>query len=361
MKYEYKDSLSKNIIFSFILVLSFFLILELLLRASGLVTVKVLKFPNRETYKKIVGTFSPNQDFVSIETFKSKLPYNVHINSQGLRGKEFQLKKTPDTFRILCLGDSYTFSCFVDDEETFPAKLEEFLNKKNGREKIEVINGGVSGYTIVDELSYLQEKGIRVSPDLVIVGFVMNDVSDLTSKKSCRESQKNAREYWSSSPIEPLREKLVDTAIYNLFRSIKAYVKYKTKTGETIAEAPIFNIITENYNKELLKLWDRYEEPLVKMRDYLNLRKIKLVLVIFPIDDQVNKGFSDKPQRFLKEMGKRLGIEVCDLLPQFKKESKKKISLFLAPYDGHPAKYGYKITSFEVSKFLKDKKLVPGE
>ncbi len=357
---EYKGSFLKSFLFSVIIVSFFFIILELLLRISGLVKVKVLGFPDIKTYKEIVGIFNPNQDFVNIDTLKSKLPYHVHINSHGLRGKEFNLKKDPNTLRILCLGDSYTFSNYVDDEETYPSQLEKFLARGWGvkGKKIEVINAGVSGYTIIDELSYLQEKGIRVSPDLVIVGFVMNDVSDLTRKKGSWESQKETIEYWSSSPIGALREKLVNTAIYNLLREVKAYVKYITKTDKTIAEAPLFNIVTENYDEKLLKLWGKYEESLVKMIDYLNSRDIKLVLVIFPIDYQVRMGWSDHPQRFLKEMGEKLGIEVCDLLPRFKQEAKNGIPLFFTPYDGHPTKHGYNIAAWETYKFLIEKRLI---
>jgi hypothetical protein len=55
-------------------------------------------------------------------------PYLVHppiaINSLGLRGRDAAAEKPPGAFRILCLGDSYVFGWGVDDEESFPARLE---------------------------------------------------------------------------------------------------------------------------------------------------------------------------------------------------------------------------------------------
>ena len=355
---NYRESLLKNLIFSLILVSSFFIILELFLRISGLVEVKFLKFPDYETYNKIVGIFSPDQDFIEIVTFKSKLPYHVHINSQGLRGKEFHLKKASNTFRILCLGDSFTFSRFVDEGETYPTKLEEFLNRNSTGKKFEVINGGASAYTIVDELSYLKEKGIKVQPDLVILGFVMNDIAELTRKKDFRENQKEEREYWASSPFGPLRQKLLDTVIYNLFRSLISYVKYKTETDVTIPEVSYNIVFKEDYDKNILKLWDKYEKNLRDMRDYLAARKIKLIMVIFPVDEQVNNGFSNKPQMFLKNMCGRLGIEVSDFLPEFKEGAKKGNHLFFTPYDGHPTKYGDRVAAWVTYNFLKNKGLV---
>ncbi len=42
----------------------------------------------------------------------------VNINSQGVRGREISVLKTPGRLRILVLGDSYTFGVYVNDNET---------------------------------------------------------------------------------------------------------------------------------------------------------------------------------------------------------------------------------------------------
>ena len=55
---------------------------------------------------------------------------DVHINSQGLRGKEYAIAKPPGTYRILVLGDSMTFGWGVPVEETYPSRLEVALNAK---------------------------------------------------------------------------------------------------------------------------------------------------------------------------------------------------------------------------------------
>jgi hypothetical protein len=44
---------------------------------------------------------------------------------------------------------------------------------------VEVINSGVSGFSTAEELVFLQQEGLRFRPDVVIVGFFANDLSDI--------------------------------------------------------------------------------------------------------------------------------------------------------------------------------------
>ena len=61
--------------------------------------------------------------------------------------------------RVLCLGDSYIFGDFVDDDEAFPAALQVALERRVPHRPLEVINAGVNGYTIIDEAALAEEKG----------------------------------------------------------------------------------------------------------------------------------------------------------------------------------------------------------
>ena len=68
----------------------------------------------------------------------------------GFRGKQVTLEKAPVKFRILCLGDSFAFGSFVNDEDTFPHLLgETFLRQGMS---VEVINGGVAETTMLQVL-----------------------------------------------------------------------------------------------------------------------------------------------------------------------------------------------------------------
>jgi len=78
--------------------------------------------------------------------------------------------------RIAILGDSYVFGYGVDQEETFPARLEA---RWRGRGiAADVINGGVPGYAGTQERILLEKHVLPLHPVLVLVAVFENDVSD---------------------------------------------------------------------------------------------------------------------------------------------------------------------------------------
>jgi hypothetical protein len=99
--------------------------------------------------------------------------YNVTIaiSAQGLRDRLYAYRKHENTFRILVLGDSYTFGWGVEQEETFPKVLERKLNAGITSLMYEVINGGTLGYGIAHQYLFLRKYGYRFTPDLVIMAI----------------------------------------------------------------------------------------------------------------------------------------------------------------------------------------------
>jgi hypothetical protein len=101
----------------------------------------------------------------------------VHINSLELRdAREYTLAKKPNTFRILVLGDSVTFG--HGSVHTYPELLEARLRTWRPEVDWQVWNAAVPGYNTSQELAHLLEVGGTFQPDLVIVGFFENDLTD---------------------------------------------------------------------------------------------------------------------------------------------------------------------------------------
>jgi len=101
----------------------------------------------------------------------------AHVNAQGFRGPEVALEKPPGTFRIACLGDSQTFGHGVGDDESWPANLAACLHERLPGRSLEVLNCGVGGFETEEELA-LYEKRVRAfHPDLVLLGFFLNDTA----------------------------------------------------------------------------------------------------------------------------------------------------------------------------------------
>jgi lysophospholipase L1-like esterase len=101
----------------------------------------------------------------------------ARVNGQGFRGPELPLAKEPGTFRIACLGDSQTFGHGVGEGESWPANLEACLEEHLPGRKIEVLNAGVGGYETEEELALFEKRVRRYRPDLVLLGFFLNDTA----------------------------------------------------------------------------------------------------------------------------------------------------------------------------------------
>ncbi len=103
----------------------------------------------------------------------------IRTNSLGQRGGEASREKAPGTYRILGLGDSYTFGTGVKFEDTYLQVLERELNASGSTApRYEVMNAGVEGYNTVQELATYRENGSGLKPDLVLVGYLFNDVDE---------------------------------------------------------------------------------------------------------------------------------------------------------------------------------------
>ena len=104
---------------------------------------------------------------------------NIHIkiNSLGFRGDEFSAAKPPDTFRIVCLGASTTFSAEVSSNQAvWTHRLQEKLQAAYPARRIEVINAAVGGYVAADNLKNLKHRILPLNPDLVIYYEANNEI-----------------------------------------------------------------------------------------------------------------------------------------------------------------------------------------
>ena len=90
------------------------------------------------TSVKLLGMHKPDEKLgfrlvpnYEVRHRKSDFDSFIKINSMGLRDYEHKNGKDPLTFRILVLGDSFTFGLGVNLEESYPKVLETMLNKNN--------------------------------------------------------------------------------------------------------------------------------------------------------------------------------------------------------------------------------------
>lgn len=83
--------------------------------------------------------------------------------------------KPEGLLRVVCVGDSMTYGQGCLPTETLPFQLESVLNAALWNQQVEVINGGVCGYSIHDAWGRYVAKFARFRPDLVVLTVCDND------------------------------------------------------------------------------------------------------------------------------------------------------------------------------------------
>ena len=263
----------RNLLAGAVVMLVFFAVLEGGLRLSGRVATDALRSPDLETLDRIPGLFEPGQDL--IDRIKPAVPFHIHINSLGLRGREFPRARTAGVARVLCLGDSYTFGAHVDEAQTFPAQLERILAVEEDR-RVEVVNAGANGFTITDELVYLKQKGLGLHPDLIVLSFSQNDIGDMSRKQLMIDSMREHAGLKSTFLLGPTLRFLQHTAIFNAMQQGAAWLRVSTRAANepaTVANSP--------------DLWRLYLMALEETITLARQRGVRILLVIWPSAAQV--------------------------------------------------------------------------
>lgn len=104
----------------------------------------------------------------------------VTINRLGLRGPETK-EKDPSRFRLLAVGDSFTYGYRVSNAESWPLQLGALLDREGARHPgdgrpIEVLNGGVTGWGVFQMDRYARRAIPRFEPDVVMLVIAPVDV-----------------------------------------------------------------------------------------------------------------------------------------------------------------------------------------
>lgn len=109
-----------------------------------------------------------------------RLVYELHpaypeINSLGMRDRELDRAALPHQYTIAVIGDSHTYSTAVPQRDAaFPAQLEQALHQR-GYPSVRVLNFGVPGYNMAQELGVLHAKVLDLAPHLIVLQYCIND------------------------------------------------------------------------------------------------------------------------------------------------------------------------------------------
>lgn len=113
------------------------------------------------------------------------LPYRPEftVNTDTLNDRfSYATRTPPHTFRIITLGDSWTYGQFVSTTNNYTELLEEYLNTRvrcTGNTRFEVINLGVPNYDIQYSVERYRRRGQKYNPDLVLWLLIPNDLDEI--------------------------------------------------------------------------------------------------------------------------------------------------------------------------------------
>jgi lysophospholipase L1-like esterase len=107
--------------------------------------------------------------------FRGNPVWRIALNGDGFRSGPIAKDKRAGSIRIACIGDSWTFGMNVNQDATYPSRLEALLKQQQPDADLDVMNFGVLGYSSFQGLQLFKQQVVDLHPDVVLIGFGMND------------------------------------------------------------------------------------------------------------------------------------------------------------------------------------------
>lgn len=298
----------------------------------------------------IHGKYYFNKPFLDREFHTNEYVSTYKTNCQGYRMDN--LTNAYDTVKAcdwLFIGDSFTQGAQVNYSDLYTTLL--FRNFPNKT----IVNAGISGAGLYDELNYFKDKGKELKPKVVFLQIgVFNDFFNIKEK--------------SATYQDYLMEKsdLYRYLAYNVFSTDSLPLGRWTEPFFPTRQDNIdYNILYKQTSETKLADIAAYKKCLSEWKKEVETIGAKLVVFLLPSKEQVSplllKEVMDKygiktsqldmtaPNRLFKKTAKDLGISHYDLTPDLKKA--KEFSFFAQ--DEHLNAIGHQVIAKSLAEKLK--------
>lgn len=275
-----------------------------------------LTFPEKSELK-YYWELQPNTTVISQQDWLGYKVTYTH-NSDGLNERfDYEIEKPANTFRIITLGDSFTYGANVNTPDNWSEQLEDMLNNNqtiDNNLKFEVINLGVSGFDVAYLIKRYQDIGAKYKPDLIIwfesgSGFSrLNEVEQPITQNCMKEYQDK-----------------------NLDIDTKTIHPCHIETDQFVKTQPIDEI-----NKNIVE----------ELNEFLQtLATDKIIFFSFTEETSYDSYLLEKTIKQIHDKNQDIRY-----LPIIKEEDVKKTRL----PDGHPNKNGHQLIAQTIYQYLKD-------
>jgi hypothetical protein len=253
--------------------------------------------------------------------------------------------------------------------------------------RVEVINAGVEGYTSYNELHYYLERGRRFDPDLVVVGFVLNDVVNplLHWTQTGNEtldvpdaaipnleyhaeiavpkylSQQRRRSWKRRSALFRLLDAKVLRRLENRFpeseqRQVQMSGRY-WPTYLTLEDDLSIQVLTNYDSRE----WRWLRRLFSELQDAVRADGAEFAVIVFPLAYQLEEGYPFLPQDYWRRFCQERSIACLDLLPHLRNHDVGEVfQLRKSGYFDvwHLSEDGHRIVSEKVRSFIEGSFLI---
>jgi hypothetical protein len=274
------------------------------------------------------------------------------VNSLGYRDLERTIPKPAGVRRAVCIGDSFTWGVGVLFDDAWPQRLERGLGWGR-REPWQAINLAEPGLNAVQEASKLDSEGLRYGPDVVVLGYVLNDSEDETAAEARR-----AADWVDEQKRRPSRlESLLDRSA--LVRMVRARVHATIENRRRIAG--FRSMYEDGYSG-----WIAAQGALRAMGGMCRERGVPLVVAIFPLFGNpldARYPFTEAHAKVAQAAGEA-GAKVVDLLPYYRGLDWRLLVVNGAA-DEHPNEIAHRIATQAILKAVeevvpRDERVAPG-
>ncbi len=302
---------------------------------SVLLTLGVLEFAARR------GAFANPQP----HSTKLEVPIRSPVREPNFRGPRPRFSRETDTFRVLVVGDSFSWGVGVHPEDSFPRRLETRLDAVSRGDDFDVVNWSRPGWNTVVEFRSVESSIDKISPDLLLLAFVLNDPEpfDLNKLAVLRKGLQRGEPRFPPSAYLYRKSQLY-SMVWDRIENTRIHGAYSTYY-HSLYEGPD---------------WKNCLKALESFRDLAGARSIPMALILFPIFDSRmddTYAYTDLHDK-IREVGQSLGIPVLDLLKAYRGVDVYRLAL--VPYtDAHPNELAHRIAADFILDYLARARFVP--
>ena len=284
----------------------------------------------------------------------------VTTNRFGFRDIEWVVPKPKDTFRVMVLGDSFTFGQNVEEKYTFVKRLNGLFSSTN--KHIQFMNFGVSGWSLQNHLDYLKTECLNFEPDLVIYSFFDNDMQCYRSSHDNsitfdENGRIDVRPYWLKWLPYRYIFILKRSALFTFLRLKLNFLVSKIDKND-LNRCYRELLLVNYYNLPEMKWFKDFLTQLRELKEIFQTRKTELVMVEIP--SYAYFQIAGRDVQYLELIESYCNKRNIYFLPLSKLFKKSKIEkYYMGPWDYHLSPFGHLRVAQACSEFLFKKNLLP--